>query len=112
MTTGTITVPEAADGAWIVTFGMQWKNDQGGLTKHRRKLRLMNGIYPLAEIPEVLFDPAMGDLTENSAHNGVASIKLPGLGGRVVHMEAWQNSGIAVNIVTSSIRMVRLGDAQ
>lgn len=112
--TGVITMPAAADGLWLINIGMKWKNDQGGLAKHRRRLRLSTSAGAgVQEIPELLFDPAMGDLTEDSVHNGFIILALPFFGSiRAFKIEAWQNSGIAVNILTSAFTMIRLGDNQ
>lgn len=111
LSSGKVAIPATADGLWHMTADISWKNDHAALANHRRRLRLVAGTTGFAqEGAESIFDSSLGDLGTPSWQHFSAYKAIPSTADRSVGVQAWQNSGSSVNVLSCVFAMHRMGD--
>lgn len=114
LVSGEIDIPAANSGILHAIGRCTWKNDHAALAKHRRRIRIMGGggfgDGPIVEGPELLFDPAMGDLSTPSVQGLSNYWSHPAFLLNTYRLQVWQNSGDTVDVLTHQLYIVRAGD--
>lgn len=112
LSSGAINIPAAAAGHYYMFGRCTWKNDHAALAKHRRRLRITLGDGSGGEEgQEMLFDPSMGDLGTASTQFVWILRSHPVFFNTTYKLQAWQNSGDTIDVLTQEMYVVRAGDS-